>query len=106
MRIVRRLALGVVLAVDGRPFLGDHARGEPHPDAEEMAHDRVEVHGAVRLAAVQVERDAGDRDLDQHERDENLAPPGQIEQTVEQEEYMWLCAFLRLTAGSPRRSGT
>ncbi len=36
VRIVLGLALGVVLAVDGGPFLGHHTRRQPEPEAEEV----------------------------------------------------------------------
>ena len=65
VRVVDRLALGVVLAVDGGPFLGDHARGQPQPEAEEVRRDRAQVQRAVRLAAVQEDRDGRDRDVRQ-----------------------------------------
>jgi hypothetical protein len=55
VRVFFGLALGVVLAVDGRPLLGHHAGGHPQPETEEVAEDRVQVERAVRLATVQVE---------------------------------------------------
>ncbi len=36
VRVVGGFALGVVLAVDRCPLLGDHAGGQPQPEAEEM----------------------------------------------------------------------
>jgi hypothetical protein len=36
VRILGRLALGVMLAVDRRPLLGHHAGGQPQPETEEM----------------------------------------------------------------------
>ena len=77
MRVLVGLAASVVLAVDGDPFLGPHAGGQPQPESEEMADQRVQIDGAVSLAAVQVQGDGGDRDLGQDERDEEVAPPGQ-----------------------------
>ncbi len=84
VRVVGGLALGVVLAVDRGPLLGDHAGREPEPEAEEMRHDRMQVERAVRLVAVQVDRDRGDGDVRQAERDQREAPPGEIQQTVEE----------------------
>ena len=48
-----------------------------------MRHRRVQVERAMRLVAVQVDRDRGDGDVRQPQRDEHQAPPGQIEQSVE-----------------------
>src|SRR5690349_2962952 len=52
MRVVGRLALCVVLAVNGGPFLRDHPGGEPEPEAEEMRDHRMKLQRAMRLAAV------------------------------------------------------
>ena len=49
MRVFGGLDLGVVLAMDRGPFLGDHAGGQPQPEAEEVADQRVQVEAAVRL---------------------------------------------------------
>ena len=76
MRVVNGLALGVVLAVNGNPFLGDHAGGEPQPETEEVADDGVQIDGAVRLRTMQENGDGSDRDVRQAERDQHIAPPG------------------------------
>src|SRR6185369_3925696 len=83
VRIVRRLAFGVVLAMDRSPLLGDHPGGEPEPRAEEVAHDRMHIERAMRLAAMQVDRDRGDRDLDQDQAHDDIAPPGEVQETAE-----------------------
>ena len=90
VRIVLGLALRVVLAVDRGPLLGDHARGHPQPEAEEMAHDRVHVEGAVRLATVQVDGDACDGDLDQHQQGEQVAPPREVQHTAKHRDLAFL----------------
>ncbi|MNT25486.1 hypothetical protein D3C72_1610050 [compost metagenome] len=78
VRIFFRIALGMVLAVDGGPLLGDLARRQPQPETEEMAGQRMQFQRPVGLVAVQVNRDAGDRDVgDHHGIQENL-PCGQI----------------------------
>ncbi len=82
MRILGGLALGVVLAVDRGPFLGDHARGEPQPEAEEMGDHGMQVERAVRLATVQVERHPRDRDLREDEERDKVAPPGEFQQAL------------------------
>ena len=45
-------------------------------------HDRVQVQRAMRLAAVQEDRDGRDRDVRQHQRDDDIAPPRQVDQAV------------------------
>jgi len=71
VRVFRALALRVVLAMDGSPLLGVHPGGEPEPEAEEVRHDGVQLQGAVRLAAMQIDRDGRDRDMGQRERSED-----------------------------------
>src|SRR6202011_2486718 len=43
MRVVVRLDLRVMLAMDGHPLLGQHAGREPEPETEEVTDCRVEV---------------------------------------------------------------
>jgi len=76
------LALGVVLAVDGRPLFGDHASGHPEPEAEEVGSDGVQVQGAVRLVAVQKNGDAGNGDVGEHQGDQDDLPPGRAGQAI------------------------
>jgi hypothetical protein len=77
VRIIRRLDLRVVLAVDGDPFLRHHAGRHPQPEAEKVRRDRMQVEAAVGLAAMQENGDRGDRDVSQHQRDDDIAPPRQ-----------------------------
>jgi len=76
MGVFRGFAVGVVLAVDRRPFLGDHAGGEPQPEAEEVAGDGMQLQRAVRLVPVQEDRYCGDRDVGQAQRHHRVTPPG------------------------------
>ena len=39
--------LGVVLAVDGHPFLGDHAGGQPQPETEHVRHCGVQFQATM-----------------------------------------------------------
>jgi len=78
VRIVYGLDFGVVLAVDSRPDLGHHAGGDPEPEAEEMADDGMQFEAAMRLAAVEVDGDAGNRDVGDDEGIDNVPPPRQI----------------------------
>jgi hypothetical protein len=53
VRIFGGFTLGVVLAVNRRPLLGDHAGRHPQPEAEEMTRKRMQFQGAVRLVTMQ-----------------------------------------------------
>jgi hypothetical protein len=77
MRVLGRLDLGVVLAMDRHPFLGDHAGREPQPEAEEVTDRRMKIEAPVRLRAVQVNGYGGDGDVREHQRDHEVAPPWQ-----------------------------
>ena len=82
VRIFFGLALGVVLAVDRGPLLGHLAGGQPQPETEEVARDGMQLQRAVRLVAVQVDGDAGDRDVRDDQRVRARAPPGEVEQPL------------------------
>jgi hypothetical protein len=84
VRITFVFAFGVVLAVDGRPLLGDHAGGHPEPEAEEVRRDRVQVQRPVCGMAVQVDGDAGDRDVREHQGHDKHLPPGGARQAAGQ----------------------
>ena len=84
VRVIDRLALGVVLAMDRDPFLRHHAGGHPQPETEEMRGDRPEVQRAMRLAAVQEDGDRDDRDVGHHEREQQHLPPGGVQQAMSQ----------------------
>jgi hypothetical protein len=72
----------MVLAMDGDPFLGDHAGAQPQPEAEEVRWDRTQFHGPMRLRAVQEDRYRGNRDVSGHERVEDDLPPREIPHAV------------------------
>ena len=74
--VVDGLATRVVLAVDGHPFPGAHARAQPEPEAEEMRGHRPQVQRAVCLAAVQEDRHRRDRDVRGRQRIQQHLPPG------------------------------
>src|SRR6202521_1458247 len=57
VRIFVGFNLSVVLAVDGDPLLGHHARGEPQPEAEKVADCRMEIEAPMGLASMQVDGD-------------------------------------------------
>ena len=71
MGIVRGFALGVVLAVDRDPLLGDHAGGQPQPEAEEVAHPGVQVQRPMGLSAVQKNGDGNDGNVSQDQAGED-----------------------------------
>ena len=82
VRVFVGFDLGVVLAVDRDPFLGQHPGREPEPEAEEMTDRGVKVEAAVRLRSVQIDRDRRNGHVRQHQRDDDVAPPRQRRQTV------------------------
>ena len=47
--IFRCFAFGMMLAVNRRPFLGDHASGKPKPEPKEVTGDRVQIQRPVSL---------------------------------------------------------
>jgi hypothetical protein len=83
VRIFGGFTLGVVLAVNRRPLLGDHAGRHPQPEAEEMTRKRMQFQGAVRLVTMKINGDSCDRDVSKHQRDDDIAPPGQVNQTIQ-----------------------
>ncbi|MNM53407.1 hypothetical protein D3C81_645100 [compost metagenome] len=85
VRVVLGFHLGVVLAMDGHPFAGDHRGGQPHPEAEEMRDQRMEIHAAMRLAAVQVQGHREDGELGEHQQHRQHAPPAQAGNTTSEE---------------------
>ena len=82
--VVLSFGLGVVLAVNGGPFLGDHAGGHPQPEAEKVGHDRMQRQRAVRLTAVQENSDGGDGDMSQRQRVNNGNPPRRVPVSVDE----------------------
>ena len=79
VRILRRFTTRVVLAVHRGPFLGLHAGGQPQPEAEEMAYQRMQVERAVRRVPVQIDRDGRNGDVSHCQRGDHVAPPRKIE---------------------------
>ena len=75
MRVLRGLDARVVLAMHRHPFARLHAGREPEPEAEEVARDRMQVERAMRLAAMQEQRDGDDRDVSKRKRRRDIAPP-------------------------------
>jgi hypothetical protein len=76
------LALGVVLAVNGSPLLGDLACGQPQPETEKVRGNGVQVQSAVRLVTVQENGDAGNGDVGQTQGDQHHLPPREVKQAV------------------------
>ena len=79
VRVFRCFAFGVMLAVHGRPFLRDHARGHPQPQPEEVARNRMQLQRTMRLATMQKYRDRNDGDVRHHQSHRNQFPNRQIE---------------------------
>ncbi|KAG0162141.1 hypothetical protein DFQ30_003097 [Apophysomyces sp. BC1015] len=72
----------MVFAVDRRPLTGDHARGQPQPETEKVAGDRMQVQCAVRLVPMQVNGYADDRDVRHHQRVQHDLPPRPVQQAM------------------------
>jgi hypothetical protein len=84
VRIAFVLTFRVVLAVDGGPFLGDHAGRHPQPEAEEMRGNRMQVQRAMGRVAVQVDGDAGDGDVGHHQGGDDGLPPSGLRKAMGQ----------------------
>src|SRR5688572_22942354 len=84
--------------MDRDPFPRAHSRREPQPDAEEVARDRMQLDRAMRLAAMQEDGDGSDGDVGQPERDQHVAPPGEIEYAREQARHA--CSLLKGCRGA------
>ena len=78
MGIINSLALCVMLAMNGCPFLGDHTRREPKPETEKMGHDGMQFQCAVRLAAMQKNRHTGNSDVSENQRKNEDLPPSPV----------------------------
>ena len=83
MRIALDVGKRVMLAMHGDPLTGNLPGGGPDPEAEEMTQYRVQVDGAVRSVAMQVQRDRHHRDLHHDKAGQDVAPEAQIQDTVE-----------------------
>ena len=75
MRVLGRLAAGVMLAVHGNPLPRHHAGGQPAPGAEKMRDGGMELHAAMCLAAVQIEGHRDDGSLRGGKEVEDPATP-------------------------------
>ena len=75
MRIAFAIGERVVLAMAGDPFLGDDCGGQPEPEAHRQRRDVVEAHTAMRLGAVQEQRDADVREVTRDHDEQHGHPP-------------------------------
>jgi hypothetical protein len=75
----------VVLAVNGSPLLGHHAGGHPQPETEEVTWNGVQIERSVRLATMQKDSDARNRDVRDRQREQHDLPPSCVRDAVEQE---------------------
>jgi hypothetical protein len=83
VRVFRRFALCVMLSVDRHPLLGHHPGGHPKPESKQVTDAWVQIQRAMRLISMQIDRDGGDRDVRQPERDQRIGPPPQVEESGE-----------------------
>jgi hypothetical protein len=73
-----------MLSVDGNPFLGHHARADPRPETEKVGEHGMEIHTAMRLAAMQIQRDRKDGQLRHDEEIDELGHPRRVGEAVVQ----------------------
>ncbi len=85
VRVLGGFAFGMVLAVHGHPIARLHARGEPQPEPEKVAHGRMQVEGAVRLGAMQEDRHGRDGHVGEQKSDQHELPGPQGKQAIAQE---------------------
>jgi hypothetical protein len=78
MGIINSLTLCVMLAMNGCPFFGNHARREPKPETEKMGHDGMQLQCAVRLAAMQKNRHTSNGDVGENQRENEDLPPSPV----------------------------
>ena len=72
-------ALRVVLTVDRSPLFRHHSGGEPQPEPEEVACNRMQGERVMRLVAMQEYRYRNDSDVGQQQGSRHYAPPRQVE---------------------------
>jgi hypothetical protein len=63
MGILISFTSGVMFAMNRSPRTGLDARCHPEPEAECMTHSEVQFKRTVRLAAVEIDSHANDRDM-------------------------------------------
>ena len=90
-----------MLAMDRCPFLGDLAGRDPQPEAEKVTRDRMQVERAMRLAAMQKNRHAGNRDMGDDKGEDEDLPRACSGQAVRQEVdcRVKYCVQLQLRSG-------
>ena len=84
VRVFLAIAVGVMLAMNGGPGAGVHARGQPQPETEEVFQHRVQFQRAVGGIAVQIDGDADDGHMGQGQGDQHQAPGAQGQQALGQ----------------------
>ena len=85
VRVVFGFAFRVMFAMDRHPLLGDHRCGQPRPEAEDVIEQRMEIDAAMRLAAMQVQRDREDGQLRRDQEIHQQRPPTNLSHAGDQE---------------------
>ena len=80
--VICLLTFGVVLAVNGGPFLSHLARRQPQPKTEEVRSNGVQIQGTVRLVAVQKHGHADHGDVGHCQGKQHYLPPRQIPRAI------------------------
>ena len=84
VRVIRLLALGVVLAVDGGPFLGHLAGAQPQPETEKMRCNQMQIQCPVCLMPMQKHGDADHGDMGHSQGSQHNLPPLPSQSTMRQ----------------------
>jgi hypothetical protein len=82
VRIALLLAMSMVLAMNGHPFLGWGAGAEPQPKAEEVTQRRMQIDRAMRLISMKPKGDAHHRDVRPKKGHDDVTPQAQIEHAI------------------------
>src|SRR6185437_14989066 len=82
VRVERLVSVCMVAAVHRHPLLGDRPGAEPQPEAERVAQGGMQDEAAMGLIAVQVECHPEEHGLDGEERNQEIAPHGQLDQAI------------------------
>src|SRR5690606_16727040 len=86
VRIFRRLAARMVLAMHGDPLAGDDARAHPQPESEDMPECGMQIEAPMGRVPVKIERYAHEGELHHHERDQRIAPKAKIQKSIKKVE--------------------
>src|SRR5690606_968371 len=82
VRIALALRERMVLAMHRDPFLGRRTGVHPEPEAEEVPQRRMKITRAMRLLAMEIQRDGDHRDVHPHHGHHDVLPETEVEQPL------------------------